>query len=72
MHIQTLKRALACALGALLVVSAGVSLRAQAVRATIQGTVKDSTGATLPGATVEVKNVATGVTQSATADAEGR
>src|SRR5262245_7014654 len=72
MDKHILKRAVACALGALLVVSAGASLDAQAVRATIQGTVKDSSGGTLPGASVDVKNVATGVIQSAVADAEGR
>jgi len=45
---------------------------AQAARATIQGTIKDATGATLPGATVEVKNVATGVAQTVVADGQGR
>jgi hypothetical protein len=45
---------------------------AQAVRATIQGTIKDATGATLPGATVEVKNVATGVAQNVVTDGSGR
>jgi hypothetical protein len=72
MATQTTRRALACALGALLLIGAAVSLDAQAVRATIQGTIKDSTGASLPGASVDVKNVATGVVESAVADAEGR
>jgi hypothetical protein len=61
------------ALAALVVLAVG-ALRAdaQAVRATILGTVKDSTGASLPGATVEVRNVATGVVQSVVADDQGR
>lgn len=49
-----------------------VSVEAQAVRATILGSVRDSTGAALPGATVDVKNVSTGVIQSAVADDQGR
>jgi hypothetical protein len=58
---------------ALVLVSVGGELlHAQAVRATILGTVKDSTGASLPGATVEVRNVATGVVQSVVADEQGR
>ena len=49
-----------------------VSVEAQAVRATILGSVRDSTGAALPGATVDVKNVSTGVIQSSVADDQGR
>jgi carboxypeptidase family protein len=45
---------------------------AQGTTATIQGTVTDSTGASIPDATVQVKNVGTGLTQSTKSDAAGR
>ena len=44
---------------------------AQVDRATLTGTVKDSAGAVLPGATVTVTNVATGVTSSQTTTETG-
>lgn len=44
----------------------------QAATATILGTVTDSSGAAVPQAMVQVKNVATGITQSVTSDSEGR
>ncbi len=47
-------------------------LNGQAATATIQGTVTDSTGAAIPDATVQVKNVGTSITQSTTSDAQGR
>lgn len=47
-------------------------LEAQAVRATLLGTVKDATGAALPGATVEVKNARTGVTETVVTNVQGR
>jgi outer membrane receptor protein involved in Fe transport len=45
---------------------------AQAVRATVLGSVSDRTGGVLPGATVNVKNTETGIVQSTVADAQGR
>ena len=56
--------------GARVVVSGGAA--AQAVRATVLGTVTDRTGAVLPGATVNVTNTETGVVQSTVADSQGR
>ena len=49
-------------------------LRAQTQITTgvIRGTVLDSTGAALPGVTVEARQVATNFTTSAVTDAEGR
>jgi hypothetical protein len=44
---------------------------AQEARGTLQGRVSDSTGAVVPGATVEVANVATGVAISTTSNEEG-
>src|SRR5581483_10368153 len=40
--------------------------------ATIEGTVRDATGAVVPNATVEVKNTNTGVTRTTTTDTAGR
>lgn len=51
---------------------AEVPLEAQAVRATILGIVQDTSGATMPGATVEVRNVDTGVTQTVITNGQGR
>jgi len=45
---------------------------AQAVRATVLGTVSDRTGGVLPGATVNVTNTETGIVQSTVADSQGR
>src|SRR3989442_16011746 len=44
---------------------------AQAARGTILGTVRDSTGAALPGATGTLTNTGTGFTRSVVADASG-
>jgi len=48
-----------------------VRLNAQAT-AGIVGTVTDMSGAAVAGATVQVKNIGTGVTQTTTTDAAGR
>jgi Carboxypeptidase regulatory-like domain len=47
-------------------------LIAQGATATILGTVTDTSGAAIPEAAVQVKNVQTDVTQSAATDAQGR
>jgi len=57
---------------AALVWSVGGDASAQAVRATVLGTITDRTGAVLPGATVTVTNTETGVVQSSVADSQGR
>ena len=44
---------------------------AQEARGTIQGRVVDSSGAAIPGASVEVLNIATGVVMPTTTNAEG-
>src|ERR1700694_662408 len=51
---------------------AAVRLAAQGTTATIQGTITDTTGASIPGAAVQVKNVGTGQVQSTQSDAAGR
>ncbi|MEO8680980.1 MAG: TonB-dependent receptor [Vicinamibacterales bacterium] len=55
---------------ALLVLSLAVAASAQEQRGSIEGVVRDTSGAVLPGSTVEAKSP-TGVVQSATADAGG-
>jgi hypothetical protein len=45
---------------------------AQLVTASIQGTVKDSTGSAIPGATVRVVNTATGIVTATESNADGR
>src|ERR1700692_1708827 len=47
-------------------------LRGQAATATITGTVTDSSGASVPGASVNAKNTGTGITRTTTSDAQGR
>src|SRR5215472_6213750 len=49
----------------------GGPARAQTVNGAFHGTVSDSTGAVLPGATVEAKNTGTNLTRQATADSTG-
>ena len=49
-----------------------IRLHAQATNGTIQGTVTDPSGAVVNGATVEVKNLRTGVARSAVTNEQGR
>ncbi len=57
---------------AYLFVLAVVSSWAQIVGGSVSGTVRDTTGAAVSGATVVIRNVETGATRSLTSDAEGR
>ena len=56
--------------GLLVFLSGGITL-AQVTTGTISGTVKDSTGAVLPGAKVVVLNEETGISRTAESDASG-
>src|SRR5579872_3172312 len=47
-------------------------LAAQGAAATILGTVTDTSGASIPGANVQVQNAGTGISQSTVSDAQGR
>ena len=49
----------------------GASVYAQVVGATLSGTVSDPSGAAIPSAQISIKNTATGVTTSITADSSG-
>ncbi|HXR32817.1 MAG TPA: TonB-dependent receptor [Verrucomicrobiae bacterium] len=61
---------LGCCLFALFVFVAG-SATAQSFRGIILGTVTDSSGGTVPGATVTIKNVDTGLTRTVTTSDDG-
>ena len=50
----------------------GASAQTQITTGVIQGTVQDEQGATVPGATVEVRNVDTNLTKTLTTDDNGR
>ena len=69
---QVRQRLSAFALMGLLLCVAGTGLLAQVTTATISGTVSDSSGASVPDAMVQVKNTATGITQSTNTDGQGR
>ena len=60
--------------GLLLVLAfaAGTPAQTQITTGVIQGTVEDEQGATLPGASVEVRNVETNLTRTLTTDEGGR
>src|SRR5205823_13747593 len=61
-------------LGAILLwLLAGLSeMSAQVTKATILGTVTDSTGAIVPGISITIRNVETGITRAVTTDEQGR
>ncbi|HJT89498.1 MAG TPA: carboxypeptidase-like regulatory domain-containing protein, partial [Bryobacteraceae bacterium] len=56
----------------LLACFAARSLWGQAATATITGTITDTTGAVVPGATIDAKNTGTGITRSTESDNQGR
>src|SRR5215831_11661694 len=56
---------------ALVLLLSSPALRAQAVSGTILGTVQDSSGAAVPGASVTIVNSETGLTRSVTSDSAG-
>ncbi len=66
-----MKRTIASVVSAFMVVLLSASAHAQEARGTIQGRVTDTSGAAVPGATVEVLNLATGVATTTTSNAEG-
>ncbi len=61
----------AVSFGIIFVLTCGAMASAQAVRATVSGTIKDSSGGVLPGATVNVTNTETSAVRSAVADHAG-
>src|SRR5213594_2896896 len=55
----------------ILIFASTVASFAQITSATVSGTIKDQTGAVLPGVDVVVKNVDTGLTRSVVSDGNG-
>src|SRR6185437_13321961 len=66
-----MQRALRAFLLALLIAVASGYAAAQTERGTISGQITDNTGALLPGTTVQLKNEATGVVQTAKTNSDG-
>ena len=66
------RRWLAFGVAILLTLGSDVLVQAQNILATIQGTITDTSAAPIPGATVVVRNVATGDTRELTTDEGGR
>ncbi|MGH9329280.1 MAG: carboxypeptidase regulatory-like domain-containing protein, partial [Vicinamibacterales bacterium] len=62
----------ACAVVLCALLACAASAAAQTFTGTLSGIVRDSSGAVMPGVTVTVKNVATGVARSVSSDPEGR
>lgn len=54
-----------------LLIAAPISVNAQVVGATLSGTVTDQSGSVIPNAQISIKNVATGVTRTITANTAG-
>src|SRR5215475_13293675 len=73
-EMRSLKRFCDASIYALiLIIAVGVNrIDAQVRTATISGTATDSSGAVLVGAKIVVKNLGTGITQSAITDSQGR
>ena len=65
-------RLAACFVVIFLAHASRASLHAQATTAAILGTVNDSSGAAVPGATVTATNTGTGIAQNAVSDSRGR
>src|SRR6476620_7410295 len=71
-HMPVLNRLVSRALvGLFLVALLPATVFAQFDTATVLGTVRDSTGAVIPGVTVTLRNVATGISTTGVTDAEG-
>jgi outer membrane receptor protein involved in Fe transport len=64
-------RLLLCVLAGVLALVLGVGAGAQTFRGTILGTVTDSSGAAISGATVTVKNLGTGLVRTVTTSSDG-
>jgi Carboxypeptidase regulatory-like domain len=62
---------IACLMGAIAALAFTPDASAQEARGTIQGRVVDASGSAVPGATVDVRNLATGVVTPTTTNAEG-
>jgi len=61
-------------MGAILICGPGLTVRlwGQAATGTVLGSLTDASHAAIPDASLEIKNVGTGVSQNVTSDAQGR
>ncbi len=66
-----MQRCVALAVAIVLAVFAGTSARAQSIQGSILGTVKDTSGAVVPGATVTLKNLDEGTVRTAISNGTG-
>ena len=72
-HISAFLGSILCAVGMLAVLFGSMQLaRAQEFRGTISGTVIDTTGAVIPGASIMIREVSTGTTNHTVSDAAGQ
>src|SRR2546428_13044015 len=55
-----------------LILLSAIGVSAQVTTATIVGVVQDASGAAIPGVSITIKNVETGITRTATSDEGGR
>lgn len=69
---KTLRAVTSTFLGVFLALFSGAVAFGQAGRGAINGTIKDQTGAIIPGASITLRNYASGVTQHATSNAAGQ
>src|SRR5437667_5647063 len=66
------KRCECCLFAVLMLCAPSTSATAQIATATLAGSVRDETGAALPGVLVTIKSASTGTTRTVTSDAAGR
>jgi len=67
-----MKRTLFCVLTLCVLLAGSVAAQSQITTGVIQGTVMDPSGAVVPGAEIEAKNLDSNVTRSAQTDSDGR
>src|SRR5215813_8178986 len=68
---RRVSRTLAVLLSALMLVATSAPAFAQTSRGTVSGIVSDSQGAVIPGATITLTNIETGVSRTTTSNDEG-
>src|ERR1700680_2274023 len=71
MSIRSLRGVMVFCVAALVLLALGVTAGAQTFRGTILGTVTDTSGAAISGATVTIKNTDTGLVRTVTTSADG-
>jgi hypothetical protein len=72
LYLGNMRLAIVALIASLSMVATVSPVSGQGATATILGTVTDTSGAAVPNAAIQVKNVATGATSNATSDDQGR